>query len=233
MLPAQLFQAVSQWEAQGINALINGRAQLTQRSVYQAKLVPSCKELCFCRWEVLSQVRVGPAAKQISPARIQSDYRDQALSLKQWVLPDLSQVGHMCTRDSFEKGNTVTLQFWPGPAQPRRPITSQPVPGKYCCTLLIKSGSVIPYSAWSKQWKGLEASNVVSQEPSTVQDYKVVPLLHGFPPILHHILVIIIPASQTISACSLNSSQAIHWWGKVDCILRASIITSSFNHALQ
>lgn len=67
---------VSQWEAHWINALINGRAQLTQRSaVCQTKLVPSCKELCFCRWEVLSQVRAGPAAKQISPARIQSNYR--------------------------------------------------------------------------------------------------------------------------------------------------------------
>lgn len=36
---------------------------------------PNCKELCFYRWEVLSQVRFGPAAKWISPARIQSDYR--------------------------------------------------------------------------------------------------------------------------------------------------------------
>lgn len=67
---------MSHWGAQGINALINGKAQLTQRSsICQAKLVPSCKQLCFCRWEVLSQVRVGPAAKQTSPARIQSDYR--------------------------------------------------------------------------------------------------------------------------------------------------------------
>lgn len=65
-----------QWGVQGINALFNGRAQVTQRSsVCQAKLAPSCKELCFCRWEVLSQVRVGPAAKKISSARIQSDCR--------------------------------------------------------------------------------------------------------------------------------------------------------------
>lgn len=159
---------------------------------------------------------------------------DQALSLKQWVLTGLSQVRHMCTRDSFEKGNTGTLQFWPEPAQPRRPITSEPVPGKYCCTLLIKSGSVIPYSAWSKQWKGLEASNVISHEPLTVQHYKVALLLHGFTPYS--------PAypshyhsrqSDGSSACSLKLSQAIHWWGKVDCALMASTITSSFSRVLQ
>lgn len=159
---------------------------------------------------------------------------DQALSLKQWVLPDLSQVRHMCTRDSFEKGNTGTLQFWPGPAQPRRPITSEPVPGKYCCTLLIKSSSVIPYSAWSKQWKGLEASNLVSQEPLTVQNYKVVLLLHSIflysPAYPSHYYS---SQSDGISACSLKSSQAIHWWWKVDCVLTASTIISSFNHVLQ
>lgn len=141
----------------------------------------------------------------------------------------------MCTRDSFEKGSTGTLQFWPGPAQPRGPITSEPVPGKHCCALLIKSGSGIPYSAWSKQWKGLEASNLVFQEPLTVQNYRVVLLLHGSSPYSaacpshYHSR-----QSDGSSACSLlKLSQAIHWWGKVDCALMASTITSSFSHVLQ
>lgn len=49
MLTARLLKAHSHCH-QGINALINGRAQVTQRSsVCQAKPVPSSKELCFCR----------------------------------------------------------------------------------------------------------------------------------------------------------------------------------------